>query len=98
MKNMNVNGEYYLPRFVSADHEGGNVGQLMKRGYTSSLPAPMGLTAIRSSDAISKSSTIAAKELRLLGINLKLGPVVDVNIERENRDIRDRSFSGNHTS
>jgi len=95
MKKMEIDGEY-IPRFVSADHEGGNVSQLMKRGYASSLPAPMGLAAIGSENAIRESSRIAAEELKLLGINLKLGPVVDVNTERENRDIKDRSFSGNH--
>ena len=84
-----------IPRFVAVDHEGGTVGQLMKRGFASELPSAMGLASLRSKSAIKDAARISATELSGLGINVNLGPVVDLNIEKENRDIRDRSFGDN---
>lgn len=81
-----------IPRFVTVDHEGGNVSPLAQAGIATNLPAPMALAALRSKDAVRVSARIASSELASLGINVNLAPVLDINIHDENNVIQDRSF------
>jgi beta-glucosidase-like glycosyl hydrolase len=91
MLDMRLDGNL-LPRFIAMDHEGGTVGQLMKRKLASELPAQMALASLRSLPAVKTTARISARELSSLGINVNFGPVIDLNVEKQNRDIRDRSF------
>lgn len=79
---------------VGMDQEGGQVSRLrLARGYTE-FPSPMALAA--TPDGCTNARAVAeaiAAEMRALGINTDLAPVLDVNNNPENPVIGVRSFS-----
>lgn len=79
-----------VPLIISADQENGIVRRL-KTGVTA-LPGSMLLGAIDEADATEQVSHATAKELRALGVNMNLAPVVDVNNNPANPVIGVRSF------
>lgn len=85
-----------LPLFVAVDEEGGPIVRLPKGSPV--FPGPMALAATRS---IANARTVAkttAQELRSLGFNFNLAPVVDVLREPANLVIGPRSFGGDPKS
>lgn len=92
---IDLNSSTKLPLFISTDHEGGNTSALSSRKILNELPSPMMLSATRQSSLAKKIGEISSLELSSLGINLNLSPVLDVNTNKENDLIRDRSYGGN---
>lgn len=64
-----------LPLFIAVDQEGGPVSRL--KGLITESPAPTSLGKL-SGDEITKAARDTAKEMKALGINVNLAPVLDV--------------------
>lgn len=79
------------PFVIGVDQEGGAVARFVD-GVTQS-PSPMGLAASGKNTLVSKLSAQIAGDLRKIGIDLNLAPVVDINVKPENPGIGCRSFS-----
>lgn len=79
-----------VPLLVAVDQEGGPV---VRVGEAATLfPGAMALGATSSEALVARAASSVARELRGLGINVNLGPVVDVNSNPANPVIGTRSF------
>lgn len=74
---------------ISTDQEGGSVVRAL---FVPHSPGNMALGAIGDVDATRAAAAITARGLSLLGINVNLAPVADVNNNPFNPVIGDRSF------
>lgn len=79
-----------IPLFVSTDQEGGRVHRLID-GITQ-FPGNMAMGIVNDTDSVEKLAKIVAIELRKIGINMNLAPVLDVNNNPDNPVINTRSF------
>ncbi len=82
-----------VPMIVATDQEGGST-QALPGAVVTEMPAAMALGGLRRRGPVQEVSRMIGKELHLLGVNVNLAPVVDVNINQDNDLIRDRSFGG----
>ncbi len=80
-----------VPPFIAVDQEGGNVVRISD-GVTV-LPGNMALGATRSSRLAHEAGKAQGEDLRRLGFNMNLAPVLDVNLNPQNPVIGSRSFS-----
>lgn len=80
----------YRPVFA-IDQEGGNVTRL-REGFTV-LPSHMACTATNDPELVYNGVSVMAKEMKAVGIDWNLAPVVDVNRNPYNPVIGIRSFS-----
>lgn len=84
------------PLFVSIDYEGGKVNRLKSQyGFPETLSAAaLGKKNLKTASAYAMQM---AETLKNTGINLNFAPVLDLNIEKQNRVISklERSFSDN---
>lgn len=78
------------PLLIAIDEEGGRVSRL-PRGFTT-FPAASRIAACRSPDAAYGVAEVTARELRAVGINVNLAPVLDVNSNPANPIIGDRAY------
>ncbi|MCU0512269.1 MAG: glycoside hydrolase family 3 protein [Anaerolineae bacterium] len=78
-----------LPAFIATDQEGGII-QHLEEGFTQ-FPVPMLLTATGDTALAYRYGAGLAAELRAVGINMNLAPVVDLNTNRRNPIIGRRS-------
>ncbi len=81
--------------FISADQEGGTIARLTKGVVVA--PSAMALGATDSETMTENVCDISGLELRTVGINMNLAPVVDVNNNPQNPVIGVRSFGENPT-
>ncbi|WP_146418181.1 beta-N-acetylhexosaminidase [Haloarcula hispanica] len=81
-----------LPLFVATDQEGGVVSRL---NWGTQLPSQMLIGACDDEAMARKAGATVGRELRSLGINLNLAPVLDVNNNPDNPVIGVRSFGEN---
>ncbi|MFS8501030.1 MAG: beta-N-acetylhexosaminidase [Caldicoprobacter sp.] len=79
-----------IPAFISIDQEGGMVVRFHKD--VTYLPGNMAVGATYDPANARKVATIAAKELKALGINMNFAPVLDVNNNPLNPIIGVRSY------
>mgnify|MGYP006291902271 CR=1 FL=1 len=80
-----------LPLFISTDQEGGVVTRI--KGATH-FPSNMALGAADDKELTNKIGKAVGSELKNLGINFNLAPVLDVNNNPDNPVIGVRSFGG----
>ncbi len=80
-----------IPAFITMDQEGGMVTRIYESATF--LPGNMALSAAGDSEAFTKAAEISGEELRALGINFNLAPVLDVNNNSKNPVIGVRSYS-----
>jgi len=80
---------FAIPPLIAIDQEGGVVTRIMK-GATL-LPGNMALAATGEPDLSRKCGEIIGRELRAIGVNLNLAPVLDIN-KPENPGVGVRSF------
>lgn len=90
-------GDYFIPLFVAVDHEGdGFPRNGLRNGFTP-VPSAMALGATWSPDDVEALGAVIGQELAAVGVNMLLGPVVDV-LERPHPegsgDINIRAFGG----
>ena len=79
-----------IPLIIATDQEGGVVAR-MTEGATE-LPGNMALGAGRDPEGSYRAAQLTAKELRAVGIQMNLAPVLDVNVNPENPVIGVRSY------
>ncbi len=76
--------------FISIDQEGGPVQRL--DDIISPIPSMMALAQLQDLERIKMIINLAGKQMRLLGINCVLAPVLDVNTNARNPIIGTRAF------
>jgi beta-N-acetylhexosaminidase len=79
------------PLLISIDQEGGRVSRLPS-GFTIFPPCAT-LGSCDSADLAHQAAAVTASELRAVGINMNMAPVLDVNSNPDNPIIGDRAFS-----
>ncbi|HTN43580.1 MAG TPA: beta-N-acetylhexosaminidase [Nitrospiria bacterium] len=84
-----------MPMLVSIDQEGGRVSRLPK-GFTV-FPGGAQLAACHSTELVYRVAQATARELRAVGINMNMAPVLDVNTNPANPVIGDRAFGASPT-
>jgi beta-N-acetylhexosaminidase len=89
-QNLSAQTESHIPLFVAINHEGGNVVRITE-GVTG-FPGNMAIAATGRPDYAYTAAAMAAEELRAMGINVNLAPVLDVNDNPLNPIIGVRSF------
>ncbi|WP_322972528.1 glycoside hydrolase family 3 protein [Pseudalkalibacillus salsuginis] len=82
-----------IPLMIATDQEGGVVARVTEPATV--FPGNMALGATRSAEYARQSAEIMGLELKSLGINMDLAPVLDVNMNPDNPVIGVRSFSEN---
>jgi beta-N-acetylhexosaminidase len=88
-----VRDETGYPAFIAIDQEGGAVTRLPDDMVN--VPGAMALAASGNTDNVSLAARITAAELRRIGVNLNLAPVLDINCNKDNPVIGNRSFAPN---
>ena len=78
------------PLLIAIDEEGGRVSRL-PQGFTT-FPAASRVAACHASDVAYEVAAVTAQELRAVGINMNLAPVLDVNSNPANPIIGDRAY------
>ncbi len=81
-----------IPLLVAVDQEGGLIARL-RDGFTR-FPAQMAVGATQDPDDARLMALTMAQEMRALGVNMNLAPVLDVNSNPLNPVIGTRSFGG----
>jgi len=87
----------FIPLFVAANHEGNGLPFTSIISGTTPLPPPMALGATWDLDHAETVGQVAGRELRALGVNMLLGPSLDVlEVPRPEStgDLGVRSFGG----
>ncbi len=79
-----------IPPFIAVDQEGGNVVRIAQGAIV--LPGNMALGATRSPELAYQAGRAQGEDLKLLGFNMNLAPVLDVNLNPRNPVIGIRSF------
>ncbi|MDF2881644.1 MAG: Beta-glucosidase [Clostridiaceae bacterium] len=79
-----------IPGFISIDQEGGMVTRIYKDATF--FPGNMAFAAADVKESTLQQGKIEGAELRALGININLAPVMDVNCNPENPVIGTRSY------
>lgn len=79
-----------IPLFISVDEEGGRVKRI--RDGVTQFPGNMAFGVVGNEDHVFDSAKILGIQLRLLGVNMNLAPVLDVNNNPNNPVINTRSF------
>jgi beta-N-acetylhexosaminidase len=83
----------HVPLLISIDQEGGRVSRLPKE-FTIFPPCEV-LGRCHSSELAYAAAATTAKELKAVGINMNMSPVLDVNSNHLNPVIGDRAFGAN---
>ena len=86
-----ADAEIGIPMFISIDQEGGMVTRIF-HGATF-FPGAMTLSAANSLEDTYRMGDLMGRELKLLGVNMNLAPVLDVNNNPKNPVIGVRSYS-----
>lgn len=92
-KTLHANAPADHPLLICIDQEGGLVARL-RDAFTES-PGAMALGAAGSTELAERVSAVLAREMRALGINWNLAPVVDMIHNKENPIIGIRSLGNN---
>lgn len=79
--------------FITVDQEGGAVQRFDH--VITPLPSAMALAACQNANTVRDITSINAQELKLLGFNCLLAPVLDIAINEKNPIVSTRAFSNN---
>ncbi|MCH9630161.1 MAG: Beta-hexosaminidase [Chlamydiia bacterium] len=91
LQNQTKRNKHPIPLFISVDQEGGRVARLYK-GFTV-FPSQKALGETGDPNYAKSCALATAKELKTVGVNMNLAPVVDVHSNDKNPVIGIRSFS-----
>jgi beta-N-acetylhexosaminidase len=80
-----------LPLLICCDHEGGHIRFM--RSVATAVPSNMALGAAGDPQIAAEAATLLSTELRAVGVNWTLAPVVDVNNNPRNPVIGTRAYS-----
>jgi beta-N-acetylhexosaminidase len=67
-----------VPLLIALDQENGGVNSLFDEDYICQFPSAMGVAATGSTDLAYEVSNATAQELSAVGVNMIMGPVLDV--------------------
>jgi beta-N-acetylhexosaminidase len=87
---MSVGSGARIPLFIGIDHEGGIITRLGE--HATEFPSNMAVGATRSVGNADSMAAAMASELQAIGVNMTLGPALDVNTDPANPVIGTRSF------
>lgn len=73
------------PLLIAIDQENGMLNNLIDSTYISQFPGNMAIVATKSKELATQVAEAMGKELKMLGVNWVLGPVVDVLTSSTNR-------------
>ena len=73
-----------LPPFIAIDQEGGSIERLTSKVGFAEIPSAANFGKSQSPERANKIYATMAKSLASLGINMNFGPVVDLNINKQN--------------
>ncbi|MBE3557595.1 MAG: glycoside hydrolase family 3 protein, partial [Firmicutes bacterium] len=79
-----------IPLLLATDQEGGSVARVKEPATV--FPGNMALGATRSPLLAGQQARVTAQELKALGLNMDMAPVVDVNVNPNNPVIGIRSY------
>lgn len=82
--------ETKVPPFISIDEEGGVVSRLPEG--TAVVPSAMAQAAAGDENLVYQGARITGEELKYLGVNFNLAPVLDINSNSNNPVIGVRSY------
>jgi beta-N-acetylhexosaminidase len=82
-----------LRLLVAIDEEGGRVSRLGARGLVDHLPSARQLAKTYTADQVRRKAKRVGEQMRRLGLDWNLAPVLDVTGAPDNSVIGDRSFS-----
>lgn len=80
-----------IPLLVATDEEGGEVDQIPAAAGVQQMPAPGQYGRIGSAGRVYQDALVTGRQLRALGVNMDLAPVLDVLVD-PNSPIGDRSY------
>jgi beta-N-acetylhexosaminidase len=89
LQELALNNGAGIPLFIAVDQEGGKVRRIKDLSY---FPANQILGAAGNQERTRKTAAVTARELKGVGVNLNLAPVLDVNNNPNNPVIGERSF------
>jgi len=90
IKGIGKTSSYPIPLFIAVDQEGGRVSRLQNLIPPVPPAGAMGQTG--STELVGSYFRRMARELRLLGINMNMAPVLDIHTNEKNPVIGDRAF------
>ncbi len=93
LQNASLKSRLKIPLFVSIDEEGGRVSRLSPD--FDCLPSAQSLSKYEEEKRIKKCVVLLARQMKKVGINLNLSPVLDLSTNPECTVIGDRSFGSN---
>ncbi|KAI9823053.1 MAG: hypothetical protein M1832_002707 [Thelocarpon impressellum] len=76
-----------VPLLIALDQENGGVNSLFDEIYIRQFPSAMGLAATGSSDLAYKVAKATAEEIKAVGVNWIMGPVLDVLTNARNQPL-----------
>lgn len=85
-----ITGHTGYPALISIDQEGGRVTRLPKDAVN--VPGAMAIASTGRPENAYAAGRITAREMRALGINFNLAPVLDINNNKQNPVINVRSY------
>lgn len=85
-----VKEETGYPAFITIDQEGGTVTRLSED--CTNMPGAMAIAATGNVENAIQAAVITGKELKALGVNFNLAPVLDINSDPDNPVIGVRSY------
>ena len=88
---LSTNKKHNLPLIISTDQEGGAVNRLIGGTH---FPGNMVIGATRQPGLAEKAGRAIAEQLKAVGINMDLAPVLDVSNNPLNISVGTRSFGG----
>jgi beta-N-acetylhexosaminidase len=81
-RNEDGEGEgYFLPLFIAMDHEGDGYPRTHFRSGATAIPSAMAIGATWKPEDAQAVGEIIGRELQAVGVNMLLGPVVDVLVQ-----------------
>lgn len=85
-----------IPLFIAVDEEGGAVARLgnTRRMSVTELPPAAVIGRTGNTDYAVMASKVISSELNALGFNMNMAPVADVNTNKKNPIIGNRTYSG----
>lgn len=82
-----------VPVLIAVDEEGGRVSRFAAAGLVTALPSPREMAAHRTVQDVRSLAAALGEELRDLGVDWNLAPVLDITADPADTVIGDRSFA-----
>lgn len=87
----NNNGHNFIPPLIAVDNEGGRVFRTSL--LTTILPSAKDMSTKMTIKEVEEASYFLAMQMKLLGINFNLAPVLEIATDKNEKVLGDRAFS-----